>query len=131
MSDYPINYTFVTKKTLSITEDNGSTNEHVILVLDDKANTAYFKKIESFQKTLENCPGTPTYWTMTQAFGDLAVTDLMREEFIETVHNTGEHPTAPTLLGIKVLVTNDTDEPLCHLYYGDSADTRIENTYWK
>jgi hypothetical protein len=133
MSDYPINYAFVSRKTLSIKEEDDSVKDYVVLVLDDTANEQYFKKVESFQKTLEASRDKITgsvYWTMSTAFCDMAVSDIMKEEFIDTIKSTGEHPTGPTVLGIKVLI-EDVETPYCFLHYGEETDSKIENTYWK
>src|SRR6478672_6581957 len=78
---YPINYSFVTTKTTSFTEDDGSVKDFDILVLDREANNNYWKKIESFQKTLNSC--TPEdlavgfeCWKMSVSFFDMAVSDI-------------------------------------------------------
>lgn len=129
MSNYPINYSFVSKKSLAIKEEDGSVKEYAVLVLDDEANTAYFKKIESLQKTIENCPSKElTHWSMSPSFVDLAVNDLIREEFIEIIKNTGEPPADPTVFGLKVIM-EDSETPVCYLHFENSK--KIENTFWQ
>lgn len=78
----PINYSFVTSKTLILDEEDGTKTSLDVLVLDKEANDSYWKKIKSFQTTLvkaqaENCE--PAYWSMSSAFIDLAVSDLAAE----------------------------------------------------
>lgn len=128
MSDLPINYTFVKRKKLDLTEDNGEVKSYVVLVLDDEENTKYFTKISSLKKTLEKVEDTTdvSHWLITQSFIDLAVSDLMREEFTINMKEARHIDNiVPTLLNFPIEhFEGDTNE--CFLCLNNG--TKIKNT---
>lgn len=131
MSDFPINYAFVRRKTIALKEEDGTVKDYTVLVLDEKANDSYFKKVQSFQDTIVKCPELDKlqYWAISESFADTAVIDLMKEDYVESFKLTGVQPEDHTIFGIKVLITKDIDTPVCWLHYGE--DKRIENTTWQ
>lgn len=126
MSDFPINYSFVQKKDVTITE-NGVPVTYKVLVLDDDANTRYFKKVDSFNKTLleaKELAGDFSHWEMTQSFACMAVQDLFKEEAAMLETNDGNKA---TIFGLPVQVIN-MDTPKCFLV--TSNNNRVENVHW-
>lgn len=126
MSDFPINYSFVQKKDVTITE-NGVPVTYKVLVLDDDANTRYFKKVDSFNKTLleaKELTDDFSHWEMTQSFACMAVQDLFKEEAAMLEASDGNKA---TIFGLPVQVIN-MDTPKCFLV--TSNNNRIENVHW-
>lgn len=119
--NFPINYSFVTTKTLEICDD-GNNNELTVLVLDTKANEAYWKKISSFKKTAEGIQSAPHHWKMNDKFIDMAVQDMVQEE---------SNNEAATIFGLPVDIVSDSEhtEPFCVLALQNG--TEVVNNFWK
>jgi len=119
--NFPINYSFVTTRTLEISDDGGN-EELDVLVLDKKANEAYWKKISSFKATAEKALVEPIEWRISSSFIDMAVKDLVNEE------SDGENA---TIFGLHVSVIPDSlnTSPSCVLRLQDN--TEIVNDFWK
>lgn len=131
MSDFPINYTFVNSRKVTVLADHGAV-ELDVLVLDKEANDAYFRKVESFSKVV-NEAGSPLegIWELSHAFLDLAVNDLVNEEHSAkmSMASSAEEASSivPTLLGYRIEFVQS-DSPVCEFI---TPTGRIENNYWK
>jgi hypothetical protein len=124
--NFPVNYSFVTTKKLTITEDDGAEKELSVLVLDEQANTAYWTKISSINETIQKVIKDGfldkiNHWVMSTPFIDMAVLDMIQE----SEQRTG---VKETLTGCKYLI-NDDPEPVCFLQLLDG--TTIINDSWK
>lgn len=128
----PINQAFITVKRVAVCTDHG-TQELDLLVLDTAANDSYFKKLSSFQETVDDLPeDVKGGWEISKSFMDLAVSDFIANEFEqvqEAFIDKGEEPPEfePTILGYPVLFTN-TEEPTC--IFHTELGSRV-NTFWQ
>lgn len=129
MSNFPINYTFVSRKKLNITEDNGDVKQYTILVLDDEANSNYFKKIESIKLTAAKAfdlGESIECWKASPKFIDLAIEDLMREEFLMNIKQAADpNEVVPTIFGHPVEEI-DSDEAVCILKLANGVEIKNE-----
>lgn len=116
---FPINYSFVTPKELTLENDDGHDELVTILVLDTKANDSYWKRIASFKHTLQaayavsNGTVEPEAWCMTSEF----LTNVATQDLIED----------GTIMELPIYKLGDEGE-ICQLQLKDG--TTVTNSFW-
>lgn len=128
----PINYKFVTYQTISTASENGEAKPLTILVLDEAANTAYWKVINCFTSFLQSLklsgPEQAKQWLISTAFAaQEAYQDLVHDLESDPYQTNG--PTEPfKIYDIPVNYVED-ERPYCVLQLAD--DSLLENELWK
>lgn len=109
MTNYPINYSFVSPRTVT-TEINGVSDELTILTFDKVANKNYWDKITRFKQLIQDSidKNDPVVeWECNPAFFDLATIDVIDEDKIANA---------------EVNVIEDTEPARCHVKYKSGAN---------
>jgi hypothetical protein len=116
---HPINYSFVDTKSFAVTSTDGTSTQLSVLVLDEEANDAYWRKLDSFRLTLEMLKDSdkPVRWRMNRLFADMAVRDIVE------VDDKG----LATIADVPVSVQIDETPAWAIL---DTEHTSYINTYW-
>ena len=129
----PINFKYVTPKTLQ-TSENGETKNLTVLVLDEKANSKYWKILKSLGQFIEQLglkePSEATAWHISEPFAKTdGFQDLYSMPEVSEIMP-GNSETEPQLFLYKIPVSlTEHEKEFCVLELKDGK--LVENELWK